>query len=329
MQNPLRFFLLAIAICTLYILPAKAQKLTDQEKLYGLSSFWKEASYNFAYFDKIPTLNWESTYQAFVPQVLATKTDLEYYRTLQRFSALLQGGHTSIGLPQHLAQQLGFPAVEIKAIDRRAIVTNVSTTLKDKLPLGSEIIEIEGIPTQEYVTRNVFPYMTSSTDYVRWSKTIQVSLVGAKGTSVQVKIKSPKGQFSLVTLDRPDGKVEWVKSSPKLPPVEFKWLKNDMAHVAINTFGDKIIIDQFRKALPVLHKAKGLIIDLRYNGGGYSSLSQEIVKHLTEAPVIYGSVWKTQEHKASYKAWGVFVEKEDTTQWGKKPVPTCKEPSGM
>jgi len=32
--------------------------LTTEEKLYGLSKLWKESSYNFAFFDQVPNLNW-------------------------------------------------------------------------------------------------------------------------------------------------------------------------------------------------------------------------------------------------------------------------------
>jgi len=71
--------------------------LSNTEKIYGLSLFWKEASYNFAYFDKAK-INWDSTYQAFIPQVLDTKSTYQYYRVLQKVCALLKDGHTNICL---------------------------------------------------------------------------------------------------------------------------------------------------------------------------------------------------------------------------------------
>jgi hypothetical protein len=43
-------------------------KLSVAEKVYGLSLFWKEVSYNFAYFDQVPDLDWDSAYQEFIPQ---------------------------------------------------------------------------------------------------------------------------------------------------------------------------------------------------------------------------------------------------------------------
>lgn len=42
--------------------------LSDAEKIVGLSKFWSEASNNFVFFDKTH-INWDSTYQAFIPKV--------------------------------------------------------------------------------------------------------------------------------------------------------------------------------------------------------------------------------------------------------------------
>ena len=42
-------------------------ELSTPEKIYGLSVFWKEASYNFAFFDQVSDLNWDSVYAAYIP----------------------------------------------------------------------------------------------------------------------------------------------------------------------------------------------------------------------------------------------------------------------
>ena len=74
--------------------PAKEElntpdNLSKEDKLYGLSLFWKEASHNFAFFDQVPNLNFDNTYRKFIPKVLATETTYEYYRELMKFNALL------------------------------------------------------------------------------------------------------------------------------------------------------------------------------------------------------------------------------------------------
>ena len=44
--------------------------LSDGDKLFGLSLIWQEANYNFAFFDQVPDLDWDSAYRAFLPRVL-------------------------------------------------------------------------------------------------------------------------------------------------------------------------------------------------------------------------------------------------------------------
>src|SRR5688572_14200467 len=56
--------------------------ISDAQKLVGLSMIWKEASYNFPFFDRLPKLNWDSAYAQFIPRVLATRSTVEYYHTL-------------------------------------------------------------------------------------------------------------------------------------------------------------------------------------------------------------------------------------------------------
>ena len=78
---------------------ATGNKLSDEEKIYGLSILWKEASYNFAYFDQVPDVDWDKTYQAYIPKVVATESTVEYYDVLKQFLALLKDGHTRIMPP--------------------------------------------------------------------------------------------------------------------------------------------------------------------------------------------------------------------------------------
>lgn len=77
-------------------------KLSTNDKIYGLSLLWKEVSYNFAFFHQVPDLNWDSCYQAYIPRVMESTNDWDYYLELQRFMSLLQDGHTRVFSPEKL-----------------------------------------------------------------------------------------------------------------------------------------------------------------------------------------------------------------------------------
>ena len=48
------------------------ENLSEDEKIAGLSRFWMEAKYNFAFFARIPDVDWDARYFTYLPKVRAT-----------------------------------------------------------------------------------------------------------------------------------------------------------------------------------------------------------------------------------------------------------------
>jgi hypothetical protein len=219
--------------------PAPAN-LSDEEKLYGLSLFWKEVSYNFAYFHQVPDLDFDAAYREFIPAVLATESTFEYYRELQRFNALLKDGHTNVYLPKGLsAAHVDWPAVRLLEADRKALVYRVGNSLADTIPLGSIVTSVDGMPVDQYLHENVMPYLASSTDHIRLALGVSGLLRGEPGSKVVITIEKPGGESAEVTLIRDDRhkKEEYIqfklpKSNGKL--LEFRWLDDSIAYLALN-----------------------------------------------------------------------------------------------
>ena len=65
-------------------------KISKEEKIFGLSKFWQEVNYNFIYLSKVDKVEWNRLYLKYIGEVQETKTDYEYYRLLQKFSAFLK-----------------------------------------------------------------------------------------------------------------------------------------------------------------------------------------------------------------------------------------------
>ena len=75
-----------LTLCLVLMIPSAVQgqaslsdDLPDVEKLYGLSLFWQEANYNFAFFDQVPDLDWDAAYREFIPRVLSTHSTWESF----------------------------------------------------------------------------------------------------------------------------------------------------------------------------------------------------------------------------------------------------------
>ncbi|EAY25710.1 peptidase, S41 family [Microscilla marina ATCC 23134] len=283
------------------------QPLSNTDKLYGLSLFWQEVNYNFAFFHQVPQLDWDKTYRQYIPKALAAKSTKAYYDVLKQFCALLQDGHTNVYYPPPIRKQLAYPKLKLVAIGKRAFVRNVDKSLATKIPVGSEILAVNTQPVKMYVQQHKLPYIASSTQYVRWDRGIRTMLQGKKGDRVHLKVKQPSGKILKIKLPRDRTGVQWVKPIKRPALLEFKWLEGQIAYLAINSFSNNRIQKEFPVLLPKLYQAKGVIIDVRKNGGGNSNNASFIVKHFTEQKILLGARWQTREHRAAYKAWGKFV----------------------
>ncbi|MDX1740467.1 MAG: S41 family peptidase [Rhodothermales bacterium] len=319
---PLLPLVLLIAVL---VVPAPAAAQTDsisvERKIAGLSLVWQEANYNFAYFGRLAHLDWDSEYEAAITRVLATATDRDYIREVQRFVALLNEAHANVEPGRAFrASHGGHPAVELEEIERNAVVVNTSVELAGDIPVGSVIRAIDGIPVQEYLRTEIFPYMSASTEHYLWRQSIRGDrwravglLVGDVGSEVILEIETPRQVRRSVTLQRlPTGaEIEWFRPSRRsVPPLEFKRMDDHILYFALNTFNTPDIVPAFEEHLDELETARAVILDIRGNGGGNSSHGWQIGRFFSDVPLEV-SHWRTRAHRAAYKAWGRFSDDPD------------------
>ncbi len=313
---------LLLALVTKAQVPAT---LSPADKVYGLSKFWQEVNYNFIYLDKVDRIKWDSTYKAMITSVQQTQNDYLYYRELQKFCALLNDGHTNIYVPRSIQTYIsmfGEYRLFIENIDSRAIITRTNLSKKEEIPIGTEILEVNGKPIRQYINENVKPYLSSSTDYVLEDMCMSRLLEGLEGDRYTLKIRKPNGELSTLSLTHKKTEEQEVFPAFKenIALMEVKWLPNQVVYVALNSFMDPEINKQFEAKLNELSKAKALIIDLRNNGGGSTDIGFNILQYLTSDSQLYGSRSRTRIHNSSFKAWGKFVTPDDTVQnsWNKE-----------
>jgi C-terminal processing protease CtpA/Prc len=291
---------------------AASVALSDADKIYGLSLLWQEANYNFAYFDRVPALQWDSLYRATLPKVLATTTTYDYYRELQRFIRTLGDGHTGVYLPEAVQQEASaresYPWLLTQEVDGRVMVRNVGATLAAQVPVHSEVTTIDGRPAAAVALERHGPWIEASTSHYRRMVALGRALNGPATDSVTITIETPAGTRRTMTLgrDRRTREDSWTPDPNVSPaPFEFRWLADGIAYVAVNTMGDTMPARLFEDSLPALRKARGLILDLRRNGGGSSSVGYRIASWLTNDS-LPTSAWRTREHRAAMKAWGSY-----------------------
>lgn len=284
-------------------------KLSKEDKVFGLSQFWQEANYSYVYFDKINPVKWNELYKQYITEVQQTTNDYEYYRVLQKFCAFLKDGHTSVWFPKYLWDniyngQFGDYHMEIRNFDGKAIVARINKSKSSEIPVGTEIIAVNGMHTTDYIAEHVFPYISASADHVRQNRAIEYLLEGYLGTKYDLKLKLPSGSIKDISLT-----VAKCNEKAFDPPkadnsvVTLNWKDSDIAHISLNTFYDWETLTAFQEKMPELRKAKGLILDLRRNGGGNSAVGKVILHYLTNDTIFYGVKSQSRSYVSALQAW--------------------------
>jgi len=332
MKQSLITLFLSLSLITFGQIP---NTLTSADKVYGLSKFWQEVNYNFIYLNKIDREKWDNEYKKLITEVQNTENDYEYYRLLQKFCALLKDGHTNIYFPEKIYAEIyntnfGDYRIFLTNIEGKAIITRINLSKKAEIPIGTEIIKVNGLNTSEYVNKYVQPYISSSTDYVLEDLSIQKMFESPIGTKFNVELKLPDNSIKKLTLIHSETKEKEVY--PEFEDralLDLKWLQNDILYIALNSFDDEKIDSLFIQKLPELYKAKALIIDLRYNGGGNTNIGLKILQYLTNDKVLYGAKNTSRLYIPVFKAWGTNFTSQDTLnnnpEWGmtKEEVTKC------
>ncbi|MBP5330476.1 MAG: hypothetical protein J6Y89_01325, partial [Lachnospiraceae bacterium] len=162
--------------------------ISDEQKIYELSKIWKEAAYNFVYWDKVD-IDWDEEYRKTLGKILKTKDNYDYYRELLRFVALLGDGHTAVTFPGDLMQDpeyFSMLPVFLWRFGDRITVLGIAQELENKVLLGSRLIKIDGEDAAEYVREHCYPYIWHGNEDACGIAAMQELMLGRRGSCVNL-----------------------------------------------------------------------------------------------------------------------------------------------
>ena len=295
------------------------ENLSDAEKLAGLSKFWSEVKYNFGYPEKLVALNWDQMYLDWIPRVLDTKLTTDYYRELMLLCARLSDGHTNVYAPPE-SDINAKPPLRTGLIDGRVVIQEVrSPALEARgVRAGMEIVAVDGEPALDYARREVEPYQSASTPQDRENRTYWYGFLrGPSAKPVRLTLQDAGGKRSEVELAR-----SGYTDARSAPPFEWRMLEGNIAYVALNSFENGQVVDQWRQAFAEISKASAIILDLRINGGGDTDIGFQILGDLAAAPFL-GSRQRERKYDPTERARGTWMEFVDIP-----PDPVQPRPGG-
>lgn len=289
---------------------------TDEQKLMGLFTVWSEAKYAFPFFNQIPDIDWDSKVQEYVSKVL-TATDIDaYYNLLMEFSAFLNDGHTAVNPPWGpFKPGYDYPPLEVEVVENKFLITRVGKTNEMKMQNvfpGLEILEVNSQDIQKYFEDNVLRYNRRGTKQADEAINLWYLLQGKENSKVKVKVQELNGVIRKIELTRNSKLSDGNKFYCKMfnwymvdPVLESKILPNGNLYVKISNFENENLVPQFKKLIQDIDESviNGMIIDLRHNPGGESSIAESIISILIDKP-IPSSTWYIPHYVAANRAWG-------------------------
>ena len=305
----------------------KEDNISNELKIYELSLIWKEAEYNFAFWEWLSSsLDWDKAYKEALSAVLKTNNIYEYYMELKKFVSLLRDGHTSVWFPKIINDSPEYTSklpIMTQLIGGKRVITNVKRIVSDKVKRWSVINKINGIDIEEYVTKHIYPYIwhekKDSADFL----INQYLRNGPVGSNVELELEN-EGLTNSVILTRTKGDGDWFYEYPilkvdedinqvyKSDSLQIAMTDDDIAIITINTMMNDNLPKDFYANFSLLKKARGYIIDIRNNGGGNSTNSDAV------ASAFIGGKFINQRalhpiHIGAYKAWGFNMQFEKKT----------------
>ncbi len=281
------------------------ENIGEDEKIAGLSKLWSEVKYNFFDVAMLEKLDWDKVYLDTLPRVRATRNTEEYYRVLTEMVGKLKDGHTNVFPPKELNDRVwGFPLLKTLPIEGRVIVTEVldpGLRAKGIMP-GLEVVAVEGSDVKAYAAREVAPYVSASTPQDEALRTFGYFLLrGAAGTAPRVTFRDAAGKQFEEQVPRV-GLEARKAATGNAPSFEFSMLPGDVAYIALNSFDDDSAADAWLAAFDEIAKSAALVIDVRRNGGGNSSVGYKILSTLDNKAFLT-SRWATRDYKPAWRAW--------------------------
>ncbi len=224
------------------------------------------------------------------PRIEAAKDDAQVFTILKQMVGELRDIHTSFRTPREVETAkrnltigvgLWLGEAEGKTIIFRVVPD--SEAERAGLHTGLIVSKIDGQDTAEILAEKRAAIKSSSSNAVDRMAYARL-LSGAENTPVRLLLQEPNELTTReVTLLRrvmkPSTISETEFSSRRMP--------SNVGYIRFDEFDFKVL-KQFKKALTELKDTKGLIIDLRFNRGGYHYAMSEMAQPLFAEKVSFG-----------------------------------------
>jgi carboxyl-terminal processing protease len=210
-------------------------------------------------------VDWQGRRTPFREAARKAQDSEQLYEVLRQMLAPLKDAHTRVYSPSNKfdwwSPRFATVGVTIREVAGQPTVINVeskSEAARSGIKPGDELVSIDSIPVETLLQTRLKDYGPAANESIRY-RAIAALLDGPVDSLVQLRWRTRNDQIKTARLQR-----YWTQR--ELGFSGFR--KNGIAVIKLDTFTQPVALE-FARALPkIIGDARGLILDLRTNGGG-------------------------------------------------------------
>ncbi|HMX25490.1 MAG TPA: S41 family peptidase [Blastocatellia bacterium] len=314
-KSALAFRLLCFTfVALLALLPRAAHTqqtpfpLPREERIKVFDQVWRAVYDN--YYDKnFRGVDWRQQKEVFRSQAESAATNAELYRVLRQMLGKLGDAHTRIYSPEDGFDRYRPSGVTIGLVVRRVegqpVVTWVdpnSDIAKHGIYPGQIVLKVDGESVETVLQKVRKEIGESSTSIALDLQSLDRLFYGPKDQPVSVTFADQDGRQKTVMLARRHMEFQRRVSARQLP---YK-----LGYIEVTGFGPEIERD-FDMAMQQMQGTRGLILDLRNNGGGFVTTVSQIASYFFAEETDLGEFitrYGRSTHRRTQKLRNVYRE---------------------
>lgn len=221
-------------------------------RIADIAITWNVFQHFFSYLDLIKT-NWQQDLAEALIEANRDKDATEFHKTLKKFTAKLQDGHTYVNWAK--AKDYFYLPISWDWAADKLVITRVLKGVAG-LKKGDVITAINNTDPKAYFN-DIEQYISAATPGSLMEKALTQSLMGVQNSTVQLTYLGADNRSGKVELKRTLMVYNYNKEAPAADTI--KRISNDITYINIGLASMKAI----DKIMPQLQKNKAIICDLR------------------------------------------------------------------
>lgn len=249
---------------------AAAEPEHDTTAAQDFDELWETLRDHYCFFES-KTTDWNLVRARYRPRALAAGSDDAFAAVVGQVLGELYDAHTHLSNPPDgarrwplydlLVERAG-PLVRIAAVQESSSAADAGAQISDV------VIAVDGQDIEEHV-RDIAPKCLAKPDAEADAWALNVAVAGRRGQARRITVRTGKAAPRELALP--------LKARPSRPNVESRELGDGLGYIAIHTFADTAVVDAFEAALAQLRESRGLVLDVRGNGGGDTAVARPIM----------------------------------------------------